>query len=437
MTAPGVEADSGAAAAIQVEIVRELAALPALRADWERLWSQDGTADIFASFDWFANWWRHFGHGEQSDALMVHDGHGLFAVPGREWTMRVCVVRDAQGAPLAILPLAHVHGVFAGIPCRVLATPVNDQAPRAGFIASRFDAEVVAALCEALLAERDWQMLLLLGLPAAGARVAALVEGMAGRGVPVASRISWGSAYLRFAGTYEQFVAGGRKLHFRRSLVKAENGLKKLGDLTLEAFTGARAVEIGMELFLEIDAASWKSHSGESVALTPNLRTYYLDLCGRLGSAGRAEVWVLRVGGTPAAAFFCLHDGRARYTLKSSFRETFGGARSPTFVLLSRIIRQTWGSNATGIDFVGKVPFLDRWSNEEHIFEQALLCRDRLLYARIRAHNGLKRCANIVRDLPKRVRGRLRRLLNRVRAQSPIRMRPKSDIGTDGRGDDE
>ena len=64
------------------EIICDLAGLHALRTEWDRLWSEDTTADIFGSFDWFLNWWTHFGKDEQPIALIANGEYGPFAVPG-------------------------------------------------------------------------------------------------------------------------------------------------------------------------------------------------------------------------------------------------------------------------------------------------------------------------------------------------------------------
>ena len=389
---------------MKAEVICDLAGLHALQTEWDRLWAEDATADIFGSFDWFLNWWTHFGQGERTDALHAHGASGLIAVPGGNWRMRVIVVRDPAGVTRAILPLVLISGMYEGVRCRILSTPINSQSVRACIVASPFGPDIVTVLCDALCEESEWDVLLLTGVARDGARPKQLAAALAGRGMTRGPVGTVPSAYLRIDGTWDEYMAGGSRRHFRRSLVKAERGLEKSGALSWERYAAAEASSIGTTLFMEVDGASWKAHSGESVAMVPALRDYYTALCARLAQTGRAEVWGLRVGGQPAAVFLCLNDGRALYTLKSSYSEAFAEGRSPSQVLIRHVIRESWNSGLRGVDFVGKVPFLDRWANEDLQVWYASVCRSKVLAARIAGYRFLNR----LRALPDRVRRRLR-----------------------------
>ena len=380
--------------ALRVQIVRDLPGLKALERDWQRLWDQDQDSDIFASYDWFMNWWEHFGRGGCAATLASHDGPERAAFSSGAWQLRVFVVRDEDDTAFAILPLVLK---FKSAWRRILATPVNDHAPRAGLIASQFGEDIVSALCWALTSTNEWDVLFLYGLPAKTNQLMQLVSGLRQRGLPSGPCDTWSHGYLRFQGTWEDFLkTKGR--HFRKNLGQPERALEKLGELSLEKFAGSNAATRGLELFLTIDRASWKAREGESVGRDAALRDYYSDLCGSFGARGRAEVWVLRVGGEAAAAYLCLYDGRSRYTLKTSFSEVFGSSRrSPSHVLLGRIIRESWGTAAQGIDFVGKMQFVERWATEQRLFVSSVFYRSRLVHARFRARELLAGIASRIR----------------------------------------
>ena len=419
----GAYPPSAPPARLRVDIIRDEAGLIASRADWKRLWHQDATADLFGSVDWVHNLFLHFGQAASEASLACAGEDGLVPIPGGPWSLRVCIVRDDQQAATAILPLVQIEGSMFGLRRRILSVPINFHAPRSGLIATRFDAPIAAALAEALMRCADWDVLILDGLPAANGRADLLAEALALRGAASVRQWQWPSAFLRVDGSFEDYLGGGARQHFRRSLVKSTNGIAKLGTIEFECHRGHEAAKTGFDLFLQVDAGSWKAKSGESIAQIPALAGYYRSLCERMAESLGIEIWIMRVGGAPAAAFLCPHDGRVHYTLKSSFHESFTSAnRSPSLVLLAEIVRHAWHEGSRGIDFIGKVAFLDRWSNEDLILRQHLLFRRRSVWLRLR--------------LARRARAVLKRLLEKLRAskrtQRPADLAPTAGSGSAG-----
>jgi hypothetical protein len=397
--------------AVRVDVVRDSAGLRDLERDWERLWASDPDADIFASFDWFLNWWEHFGHGERPAALVTRDGPTPIAVPGGDWKLHACVVRNSGGEALAILPLVLVRGVYKGTRCRILSTPVNNHAPRAGLVASRFDAGVIDVLSESLASSGNWDVLLLDGLPQRCKRLAALASALAGRGLIPGSRSEWPHSFFSHSSTWDDFLSS-KGQNFRRQLKRSRRALETLGEVAMERFRGTHAATVGMDLFLAVDRESWKARDGESLALDDVLRSYYVGLCERFAARGRADVWVMRIAARPAAAYLCLCDRQIIYTLKSSFSEAFvtTSHSSPGILLLGEILRTAQADGNIGIDFVCKLPYIDRWATEDRCYEQAVFCRSRVLAFRVYLRGALRYLAGRARAAAKLVYGRLARL---------------------------
>lgn len=376
-----------------VEMVTDEAALERLRGEWERLWCEDEGADVFASYDWFANWWRHFGGRESGAALVARGPGGLLAVPGQLHGLAVCVARDGQGRAAAVLPLVRARGVYRGCRARLLATPINSHAPRTGLVLARdARASTIGALARHIAELRDHDVLLLDGLRGSGGRHEALVRALRAQGLVMGASGQWAHSCVRFEGAREGLLAQKSK-HFRKHLGQTTRALEKLGALAVERHAGQEAVERGLPLFLAIDAASWKATDGESIAAHAPLREYYVALCRRFAALGRCEIWVLRVGGVPAAAFLCLAAKGTCHTLKTSFDAAFTSSRrSPSHVLIGEMIRQSWQPQRRGIDFVGRLAFVERWANGETAYRHAAFYRSRWLPLRI-ALSERARCA--------------------------------------------
>ncbi len=363
------------------------AEISALRDDWERVWAADPRADLFSSFTWVDNLFSHFGQAPSETSLAFHDGVTTRPIAGGAWTRFVCAVRDDAGMLVAVLPLVRVDGSFQRGSHALLSTPVNFHSPRSGLAATQFDADVADAMVRAFGSLKAWSVLLLGGLPAACRRSRLLADALVRAGMPCVVDSAFPGAYLRFdagvSASADVHFDGPEHAHFRRSLVKARNGLAKAGAIEVDCLRGPRAWPEGFERFVAVDAKSWKANTGENIGRSPALLAYYGDLCRRLAALDRLEVWLLRVAGVDAAAFVCPHDGRARYTLKSSYDEAFGASRSPSLVLLHDMVRRCWGDAGAGMDFVGKVAFLDRWANEDLAFHTVACYRTR--YARWQA----------------------------------------------------
>jgi CelD/BcsL family acetyltransferase involved in cellulose biosynthesis len=400
----GIDSPGDGAVPLRCEMIRTRAAVDALRPEWDRLWQSDAGADLFGSSLWYRTLLHHFGDAGATE-LAVHGPNGFATLACGRWEPRLCVVRAARGTAVALLPMIATEARLGGRTREVLALPLNAHAPRGGIVATRRDPLTAELLAQALL-DAGADVLLLDGLRADDPLLGLLAGALERRGCCGAGAGTWPSAYLRYAGSHEQYLAGGERLHFRRSLVKATNGLRKDGTLSFECHRGADAAGSGYAAFLEIDAASWKATRGESIAAYPHLRDYYGALCSELARLDRIEIWILRCGGVPVAGFLCPHDGRHRYTLKSSYRDALAAKRSPSLVLLAQLVRTTWAQDARGIDFVGKVPFLERWATEDLHFASRTYFRSRYALLRSlgaeRAQRALERLRGLARRLGSR-----------------------------------
>ena len=159
---------------------------------------------------------------------------------------------------------------------------------------------------------------------------------------------------------------------------QSERALNKLGALTFERYDQPNTIRSGFQTFVEVDSESWKSTKGESITFHSNLEAFYLELVKRLASQNRSEIWTLKINEEPAASFICLRYRNVLYTLKTSYKQKYASARhSPGKVLLSQMIKEAWRAKLVGVDFVGKVPFVEHWASEDRGYDQLIIFRKR------------------------------------------------------------
>jgi len=298
---------------------------------------------------------------------------------------------------MAIAPLLLVRGWWRRCPVRILAPPLNNHAPRSGFLTARAPRAAVMAVVEYLARSRQWDMMLLDGIPGQSGLVPALSEAAVQRLRLGRQQPPWSHAYLAIEGTWEQYLAR-QKRHFRKHLWQAERALTQMGTVTVERYDRPETVPIGMQVFMEIDSESWKAKEGESLALHPAVGAYYTDLAERFAQRQRCEIWTLKIAHEPTAAFLCLCDNRVLYTLKTSYKEKFASARySPSIVLLARIVEEAWERKLSGIDFVGRMPFVERWTAAGREFDRLVAFRRHPYSDLVRLVDWTRRCAGRVK----------------------------------------
>lgn len=361
---------------MRIERVDSLKGVRDLAPDWERLWGEDASANLFSSFEWVETWLEHF-------ACIAPDAEGdggprALRRPDRDARPRphLLVAREGE-QPVAIVPLVRDQWRWGPLPARMLSLPVNGHSPASGLVAPRRVPEVASAVLEHLATAEGWDLVRLGGVPRGAALTTALVERARRSGWQVGDSVLAGSSIVRVTGTWEDYLRS-RSHNFRKSLGRAERAIGRIGPTSIEQHEGADAVRAAMASFVEVDRESWKAESGESIGLRQDLASFYSTVAARCAERGRAAVWILRAGEEPAAATLCVRDREWLYVLKSSFKAKFGSAYlSPTFILVGEILRDAWRRAIPGIDFLHHSAFTERWANGCREYERIELSRRR------------------------------------------------------------
>ncbi len=171
---------------IEVQEISDLEELAGYRLLWDSWLAHAPRANFFNTFDWLANYWRHFGQNQQ---------------------LRVLLVRSA-GTPIGILPLCLRTEPHRFGPLRVLTYPFDGWGTWYGPIGSNPAVTMLAAMQHIRQSSRDWDMI---DLPSTappsrdGSRV--------GRSMRVVGLLSQQTAYqttslVDFAGGWNDYLAG-------------------------------------------------------------------------------------------------------------------------------------------------------------------------------------------------------------------------------------
>lgn len=350
---------------MRAEVVERGSVLAGLEEDWQKTWLRDGQADVFASPAWFMNWWQYFGESGQALDTLFHYADGAPAtlkVDKRQ--PYVVVLRDANDV-LAIAPLLRIRSRWRRCPVTLLTLAINNHSPRSGFaIAAANPSErrtLVGHIARELKKNSHWDVLLVDGIPQFAADDQDPLRKACARR-PAAGRV-WSHCYIPFDRDWNDFLrAQGR--HFRKRLSQPANALNELGQVNFQLLSSLDDIKAGLEAFMAIDAASWKAESGESIAHHA-VGDYYRALALRFANQGACHLWLLKLDDQPAASFLCLIHKEIVYLIKTSYKQEFASARhSPGRVLLAHMIEHYWKNGWLAMDCVGRMPFVERWTQQ-------------------------------------------------------------------------
>jgi CelD/BcsL family acetyltransferase involved in cellulose biosynthesis len=327
---------------VSSEWITKTERLKDLYPEWEALFCRCGGASPFLHPRWVKGWWEHFGGGA---------------------TLRLLILRE-EGRLEGIVPLQQRWSRWRFFPVRSLSLLQNGQS-RPGFLLAKerekWMPEVIGALEQT---SRQWDLFLLDCVEAEEQR---LFANSASAKLKVVDASEWSDSSLHLEGDWESYLQS-KTAKFRKTLRYTDNVLSREGTLRWEMSRG-EAVGPALELFLELDQRSWKREGGEYILGDVKLAGFYRQTLLDLAESGAGGIFLLWSGERPIAGTICLFSQGTLYTLKTSFDEALAKF-SPGTVLFHHLIEHAYESGCRLLDFVGKIPFSQRWTDQSRSFQR-------------------------------------------------------------------
>lgn len=130
----------------------------------------------------------------------------------------------------------------------------------------------------------------------------------------------------------------------RKKLRQDWNRLSGLGAVDIVNERTPDAVRAAFEVFLDLEAKSWKGSQGTALLNNAADAAFARRLIGDLGAEGNASVALLRLDGRPIAAQVLLYCGRMAYTWKTAFDADFK-KHSPGVLLIDKLTEQLFATD--------------------------------------------------------------------------------------------
>lgn len=310
----------------QIEILDDLTRID--ETDWNRLLAKSATRTIFQTAAWQRAWWDSFGRGtllvfairenEQLNAIAP-----LFADHGM-----VFFVGSGGSDYLDFIGMAHRPNVLR----EILETARNSVPGFAGFRFYHLPDESPTGKC----------------LRATAREV----------GLDCFDEGSLDAPALRFS----DWPDGKRAPADKKSLVRHERAMTRIGHLAIEHFSEHRQIEPLLDSFFDQHIRRWKGTATPSLFLDSQQRRFYRTVSEVIASRGWLRFTRVSLDGAPAAFHFGYAFRQTFLWYKPSF-DIERAQQSPGEVLLRNLLLQARLENVEFFDFgLGDEDFKSRFA---------------------------------------------------------------------------
>lgn len=337
---------SADAADLHLEVVRDPAALEALRQAWEALLAQVASPSLFLTPTWITTWWSVF---------------------GRDRSLHVVTLRDRDGALVGIAPLQITRG-HEGVPPKLRVLSFIGQS--GDTLAEELDVivrpgherEVAQVLVRHLLGEEapGFDLLRLARMRMDSAFLPRFEEAMEALGMPVERRGIQPSPALRLPVSQDELLRAQSR-NFRSQLRNARNRLAREGEVT--CVWGGSDVPVGeaMDTVIALHRQRWGPDDGSFD--TDAYVTFHKALAPRLAEEGRLVLALLQVDGKPVAARYDFAYAKRIWCFQGGWNPAYERMRVGT-LLTEDVLR--WGVDRGFAEYAflsGEDAYKTRWSD--------------------------------------------------------------------------
>jgi CelD/BcsL family acetyltransferase involved in cellulose biosynthesis len=398
--------------AVLTSIVRDVAEMAALRAEWHELNEIARAGCLFLSPDWLDPWWRAFGQGRELRIIAVREGGKLIGL----WPLFSERVRlgGVEVVRIAFLGDGHTGCDYLD----VLAAPGRER-------------EVLEASLRAL-GELEWDLCDLDGLWRESPTALQLaqrfpssrrvISGHAGLGGPVRrvmrdGRVRFVCPHIPLNGTYQEYLA---VLGRRENLRRREKWLFRQPGVSIEVARTPEEARTAVERFLALHRARWAEEGGSDGLADDRHEAFHRSVTRQLAERGWLRMYTLFAARRPIASVYgVVHRGKFLY-YQSGYDPNWA-SRSVGLVLLARTVSDAFAESLSDFDFLrGDEGYKGEWARGERWTIQVRLWRG----ARGRAARAALQAAVFARETVKAALPR--RAVDLVRKTRRILRAPES-----------
>jgi CelD/BcsL family acetyltransferase involved in cellulose biosynthesis len=306
--------------------INTLEQLQSYRMVWNSLLKQTSQTTFFHTFDWFSDYWRHFGQEQQ---------------------MRVLVIR-AAGTPIGIVPLCICKERYQVGNLRVLTYPLADWGTWYGPIGANPSASLFMAMQHVRATKRDWDLLELRWTGAHQSHADITQRAMRAAGFQPRKKAYQQVSVIDLDTNWESYLAN-KSSKWRNELRRQTRAVEASGDVQFVRHRPASAAQGDgnprwdlLDQCLEVSQCSWQGKSTSGTTLShEQVSNYVRDTHASAARLGMLDLTVLTVDGRPAAFTYNYHCEGRLYGLRMGYDAAIS-RRGLGNVLLARTLEDSF-----------------------------------------------------------------------------------------------
>jgi len=314
--------------------INSLDQLQSYRMVWNSLLAQTSQATFYHTFDWFSDFWRHF---------------------GRDGQMRVLVIQ-AAGTPIGIVPLCVCKERYHVGNLRVLTYPLSDWGTWYGPIGANPSASLFMAMQHVQATRRDWDLLELRWTGAPSSHRNLTERAMRVAGFQPRQRKYQQVSVIDLDGDWESYLAS-KPSKWRQELHRQQRAVAAVGQLEFIRHRPASSAQGDgdprwdlLEQCLEVSRSSWQGKSTTGTTLShEQISGYVRDTHASAARLGMLDLTLLTVDGQPAAFTYNYHCEGRLFGLRIGFDANIS-RRGLGNVLLARTLEDSFARKDRCVD---------------------------------------------------------------------------------------
>ncbi len=327
------------AAGLGVETIVDMAGFAALGNEWGRLLAASPSDNLFLTWEWLHTWWTHLAGRRRLAILAVRRGKELVAI----------APFASKGASLLGVSTLEFLGTGR------VGSDYLDVIVRGGA-----EGDVVPSLARHLARRGSSLDMKQVRMP--GSAAGDLARELRRSGCPVRATRTHRCPVIDLGGrsweTYLGSLGSEHRYGFQRKLRK----LEAQHDLRFERVCSEDRRRELLPVLFELHRLRWNERGGSDGLDGPGIRGFHEDLSALALQRGWLRLFVLWLGGSPAAALYGFRYGRIFYFYQSGLDPRFGKL-SVGLVAMGLAIRSAIDEGAAEFDLLhGEEAYKFHWA---------------------------------------------------------------------------
>jgi CelD/BcsL family acetyltransferase involved in cellulose biosynthesis len=284
----------------QIEEVRTLAHMEALRTEWGELQEATGERSIFLTHAWFLVCARHLLPGQRTLIVLLREGQRL----------------------VGIAPLMEQRAKVRRVPIRQVSFLQNPLSPFSDFLLLDGPKGLSAILDYLWESHRNWDLLCLNQWRQESTHLEVFCSLLRNRRNVFQRHVVSRSPYLPITQSWEDFYRS-KPQKFRKTRRSISNRMMKLGETSLELISRPEDAESGLQQLLRVSERGWKRQQQADLLASELEQALLGDIIRVASERGWLRLWLLKLGEQALAAELHLDDHGTSYGLRAQYDETY------------------------------------------------------------------------------------------------------------------